>query len=224
MRQTKSYALSNIFNILSQNDLHFLQSHTNFIKIKRGQVLFQAGDESRTLYAVAHGVFKSTYNTQDGQVITKRIIIPGELIGFRELCKTSTHHHTCTALEDSGVFVINKGAILSLIKTKPDVGLHFIGLFSDELIRMETMFEAFLTKSAKQKLATLLYDFYRKFKATHSNSFVSPLQRKDIAELIGITPETVSRVLHELKAEKILELQGKSFTVLDIEALKNYAR
>lgn len=222
MRQTKSYTLSSIFNILSQNDLQFLQSHTNFIKLKRGQVLFRAGDNAHTLYAVAHGFFKSTYHTQDGQVITKRIIIPGELIGFRELCSTSAHHHTCTTLEDGGVFAINKAAILTLIKTKPEIGLHFISLFSNELIRMETMFEAFLTKSAKQKLAMLLLDFYQKFKPTHSNSFASPLQRKDIAELIGLTPETVSRVLRDLKHEKVLELQGKFFTVLDVEALKNY--
>lgn len=222
MRQIKSYTLSNIFSILSPNDLHFLQLHTNFIKLKRNQILFRSGDESHILYAVAQGYFKSTYTTQDGQVVTKRMIIPGELIGFRELYQETAHHHTCVALDDSGVFAIQKNAILSLIKTKPEVGLHFLGLFSQELIRIETMFESYFTKSAKQKLVLLLVDFYQKFKLSHSNSFTSPLQRKDIAELIGITPETVSRILRELKNEKILELQGKSFTVLDFEALKTY--
>lgn len=222
MRQSKSYTLSNIFNILSPNELQFLQLHTNFIKIKRNQTLFRADDTSLTLYAVAHGYFKSTYMTQNGRIVTKRIILPGEIIGFRELCTESVHHHTCMALEDSGVFAINKNAILSLIKTRPEFGLYLIHLFTTELIRVETMLESLITKSAKQKLALLIDYFYQKFKSVDSASFKSPLQRKDIAELIGVTPETVSRTLRELKEEKILKLQGKSFTVLDAEALKNY--
>lgn len=222
MKHFTTYTLSEIFATFSPEELQFLQSHTTILKLKRNQPLFLAGDKPTALYAVASGCLKNVRETQAGQSIITRIVGPGKIVGLRELFVEFVYHRTCISLEDTTVFAINQNAIIALIKKNTNVGFHFIRLFSSELTRIENMLESLLNKSSKKRLASIMYDFFLMFAKTGSKTFVSPLQRKDIAELAGMTPETVSRALHEFKKSKILQTQGKYFIVLDAEALKNY--
>jgi len=222
MKDVKTYLLLKIFNDFSIEDLHFLAKRTNCLSIKQNKPLFISGESSKFLYAVLSGSLKITREDSSGHVIITRIVGPTKMVGLREFFENYTYSRSCFALEDTEILAIHHDSIMTLMKKNAKVSLHFIALFSNELTRMEEMLESYMNRSAKKRLSAIIYEFFEMFSTKNSNDFKSPLKRKDIAELAGMTPETVSRILYHLKKAKILETTGKYFKVLDPKALKNY--
>lgn len=222
MKHVKNYLLSQIFNDFTAQDIEFLEKRTNVLKLKRGQPLFLAGDTSEYLYAVLSGSLKILRENNAGHSVITRIVGPKKLVGLREFFANFIYIRSCLSLEDSEILAIHHDAIMTLMKRNTTVSMHFIKLFATELKRMEDMLESHLNRSAKKRLSGILYDFYQMFSKKHSKSFRSPLKRKDLAELAGMSPETVSRILNELKVLKILQTSGRNFVILDPQALKRY--
>ncbi len=222
MKHVKTYLLLQIFKDFQVEDLQFLEKCTTVVKLKGGQPLFLAGDTSKYLYAVLSGCLKIVRENTGGGAVITRIVGPKKLVGLREFFANFLYVRSCLALEDTKVLAIRHDAITTLLNRNAQVGLHFIKLLATELTRMENTLESHLNRSAKRRLAGILYDFYQMFAKKGSKSFKSPLKRKDLAELAGMTPETVSRILNELKKHKILETSGKNFVILDPTSLHTY--
>jgi CRP-like cAMP-binding protein len=70
------------------------------------------------------------------------------------------------------------------------------------------------------RVATVIHELFQIFGDENKDTFDPPLNRKDIAELADVTPETVSRAIAELKKAGILEVRGASFRIADLALLK----
>ena len=113
--------------------------------------------------------------------------------------------------------------VLTLIKRNPAVALQFMKIFCNELARMEKRIESDLYRPAKNRVASVIFELYNLFSEEGATSFEPPLNRRDIAELADVTPETVSRSIAEFRLAGMLETQGAMFTILDVNALQNEA-
>lgn len=218
-----TYTIRRLFPSLSEDDLAIFQENSSIIKLKRGQNLFIAGDSPRSIYGVANGCLKIIREGSEGESVITRIARAGTIVGIREVFGEFKYSRTSVALKDSEVFSIDKNMVLDLIQRNPAVSLQFMKIFCNELARMEKRIESDLYRPAKNRVASVIYELYNLFSEEGVTTFEPPLNRRDIAELADVTPETVSRSIADFKQSGILETQGSTFTIVDVNALQNEA-
>ncbi|MES2614460.1 MAG: Crp/Fnr family transcriptional regulator [Bdellovibrionota bacterium] len=218
-----TYTIRRLFPSLSDADLAIFQENSSIIKLKKGQNLFIAGDSPRSIYGVANGCLKIIREGQEGESVITRIARAGTIVGIREIFGEFKYSRTSVALKESEVFSIDKDMVLTLIQRNPAVSMQFMKIFCTELARMEKRIESDLYRPAKNRVASVIFELYNLFSEEGATTFEPPLNRRDIAELADVTPETVSRSIAELRQAGMLETQGSTFTILDVNALQNEA-
>lgn len=223
-KKTKgTFTIRRLFPSLCDQDLSIFQENSSIIKLKRGQNLFIAGDIPRSIYGVANGCLKIVREGQEGESVITRIARAGTIVGIREVFGEFKYSRTSVALKDSEVFSIDKDLVLTSIQRNPAVAMQFMKIFCNELARMEKRIESDLYRPAKNRVASVIYELYNLFADEGASTFEPPLNRREIAELADVTPETVSRAIAEFKQSSILETQGSTFNILDVNALQNEA-
>lgn len=222
-RPKGTYTLRRLFPSLDALALKRLEAHASVVRIRKGQNLFIAGDLPRSIYAVANGCGKIVRESPEGDSVITRIVRAGDIVGIREVFGEFKYSRTSVALKESEVFSIEARAIVELMQEFPSVSLQFMKIFSNELARMERRIESDLYRPARARVASVIYELFTAFSDDGCLSFEPPLNRKDIAELADVTPETVSRALAEFRASGIIETSGHVFHLKDLNALINEA-
>ena len=210
-----TYTLRRLFPSLSEEDITRLGEHSSVIRLRKGQNLFISGDAPRSIYGVANGCLKIVRESTEGESVITRIVRPGHIVGIREVFGEFKYGRTSVALKDSEVFAIDARATVELIQRAPGISLQFMKIFCNELARMEKRIESDLYRPAKSRVASVIHELFTVFADEGQNSFEPPLNRRDIAELADVTPETVSRAIAEFRLAGILETQGASFNLID---------
>jgi CRP-like cAMP-binding protein len=218
-----TFTIRRLFPSLSEEDLIIFQDNSSIIKLKKGQNLFISGDSPRSIYGVANGCLKIIREGPEGESVITRIARAGTIVGIREVFGEFKYSRTSVALKDSEVFAIDKEMVVNLIKRNPAVSMQFMKIFCNELARMEKRIESDLYRPAKNRVASVIFELYNLFAEEGVPTFEPPLNRRDIAELADVTPETVSRSIADFKQNGMLETHGSTFTIIDVNALQNEA-
>ena len=218
-----TYTIRRLFPTLPQKEITLFQENSSILRLKKGQNLFISGDSPRSIYAVANGCLKIVREGQEGESVITSISRAGHMFGLQEVFGEFKYFRTAIALKESEVFSFDKDMIINLIQRNPDVALHFMKLLSKALCRMEKRVESDVYRPAKNRVATVLYELYQSFAEEGQLTFETPLNRRDIADLADVTPETVSRAIAELKNASILEANGNTFHIIDLNSLQNEA-
>jgi CRP-like cAMP-binding protein len=218
-----TFTLRRIFPQLKDADLLTIQNTASIMKVRKSQNLFIAGDSPRAIYAVANGCIKIIREGLEGETVITRIVRPGQILGLREVIGEFKYSRTAVALKDSEVFSIDSHSVSSMVQNYPSISIQFMKIFCNELARMEVRIESDLYHSAKSRVASVIYELHTLFADTPAEDnkivFTPPLNRKDIAELADVTPETVSRVIADLRSSQIIETHGSAFHIQDINGL-----
>jgi len=222
-KQKGTFTLRRLFPALNEEELLKIQDSSSVIRLRRGQNLFISGDSPRSIYGVANGCLKIVRESTEGESVITRIVRPGHIVGIREVFGEFKYSRTSVALKDSEVFAIDANAVMVMITRSPAVSLQFMKIFCNELARLEKRIENDLYKPAKSRVASVIHELYTLFADDGQTTFEPPLNRRDIAELADVTPETVSRAIADLKQAGVLETQGAIFHILDVDELLNQA-
>lgn len=222
-RARGTYTLRRLFPSLDELALKKLERDTSVVRLRRGQNLFIAGDKPRSVYAVANGCMKIVRENADGDSVITRIVRSGDIVGIREVFGEFNYGRTSVALKDSEVFSIDAQATQALIRESSAIALQFMKIFCTELARMERRIESDLYRPARSRVAAVVYELYQIFAPEGELSFEPPLNRREIAELADVTPETVSRSLAEFRNAGLVDARGSVFHIREPMALCNEA-
>jgi CRP/FNR family transcriptional regulator len=195
------------------------------VRIKRGASLYRSGDAFKSLYAIWLGSVKSTVASDDAREQITGLHMAGEVIGFDGL---GTGSHVCgaVALEDSELCVFPYSRIEEIVASVPALGRHLHRLMGREIARKHGLMLMLGTMSADERLATFLLDLADRFEARgySSREFVLRMTRAEIGSFLGITLETVSRVLSQFARDGWIDLFGvKQVRITDREQLRRLA-
>ncbi|RUO25683.1 transcriptional regulator FNR [Aliidiomarina minuta] len=200
----------------------------NIIERKRpyhkGELIFQAGEPLRSLYAVRSGSFKSYSVSNDGDAQITAFHLPGDLIGFDSV-HSSTYCSFSEALETSMVCEIPYANLETLSDQLPLLRRQVMRLMSSEISADKQLMSLLNNKSAEQRLATFLLDFSERFRSRglSSREFRLSMTRAEIGNFLGLTVETVSRLLSKLHRESCITVDGKFIFLKDSPRLQDIA-
>jgi CRP/FNR family transcriptional regulator len=180
-------------------------------KIARGEALIWAGDEAALCGNLLSGVLKMTASTADGREQTVGLLFPSDFVGrpFK-----GASHYTMTALTDAELCFFPKEPFAQLLEEHPDMERQLLERTFAALDEARDRMLMLARKSASEKIAGFLLDMASRARDACSAAvggpitFDLPLTRGEMAELLGLTIETVSRQMTKLKAEGIIALPG----------------
>ncbi|WP_087504679.1 FNR family transcription factor [Neiella marina] len=188
--------------------------------IHKGDELFKAGDNLKSLYAIRSGSVKSYTITENGEEQITGFHLAGDLVGFDAISRD--HHPSfAEALETSMVCEIPFETLDDLCGKMPKLRQQIMRLMSTEIGSDQNMLLLLSKKSAEERLASFIYELSRRFgeRGFSSREFRLTMTRGDIGNYLGLTVETISRLLGRFQKSGMIAVQGKYITVLDTESL-----
>lgn len=182
----------------------------------KADMLFEAGQNQRCLYAIRTGSFKTFTLTEQGEQQITGFHLPGDIVGFDGLSKQ--HHPSyAEALETAMVCEIPLPNLETLLDQLPRLRQQMMRLMSQDIQADQQMMLLLNRKTAEQKLATFLSQLAQRYasRGFSGSEFRLTMTRSDIGNYLGLTVETISRLLSKLDKEQLILVNGKLITILD---------
>ena len=189
--------------------------------LKRGEVLFHAGDRFEALYAVRTGFFKTRISSEDGRDQVTGFQMAGELLGLDDI---SEDRHSCdaVALEDSQVCQIPYSRLEELSLQVTDLQRQFHRVMSREIVRDQGVMLLLGGMRAEARLAAFVLNLTQRLQARgfSGTSLVLRMTREEIGSYLGLKLETVSRAFSRFQEDGLLEVKQRDIRVLNEPGLR----
>ncbi len=177
--------------------------------LKKKECLFSEGEEGSAFYLLGSGRITLYTSSKEGKTVVVKIVKRGEVFGEVVVFERSRYPVTAVAAVPSLVFIIPKLQFLCLMKDD---------VFRDEYIRELIKKQRYLVERIKYLTVNDTQERLLKFIAEHAGSDGSAninMSKKELAEYLGTTPETLSRIIKALTGRNKLFCKGRIIKVLN---------
>ncbi len=181
-------------------------------------ILFFEGEKGDTIYYLISGLIKLSRTNPEGKETVVHFVHAGELFAEILFYMENRYPVTATVLNHAVLLGISAGKMSQLLEESPRFTMRIIGLLARRLQYFVTMVEQLVNSDVRQRFIAYLLHIAEERK---SMRFLLPVPKGELAALLGTTPETFSRLLRQLASEKIIEIQGKEITLLQIPEKKD---
>lgn len=185
------------------------------------QYLYQQDDKCQSLFVVKTGSFRSFIYSEDGAEQTIGFYLPGELMGFDGF-QHGRFASSSIALETSKVCELPLSQLNELCRLIPSLQSQMLRFLGKEIESDHNQILLLGHRSAKEKMVTFLLRLSHRYNALgfSKTEFNLTMKRQDIANFLGITNETVSRLLAELNHQGIITINRRNVKINNMDSLK----
>jgi CRP/FNR family transcriptional regulator, cyclic AMP receptor protein len=209
-----------LFCNLSAAALQKLNTIKSTAQYPKSAVLFMEGQAPRGVFVLCGGKAKLSTTSSDGKTIITKLSESGDVLGLNANISNRPYEVTAEMLEPSQASFIPRDALLQFLRENGDVALRVAQqLSSNYYTAHEEIRTLGLTSSTSEKFAKFLLE--RSHAAPNPAEFRLTLTHEEIAEMIGTTRETVSRLFADFKKKQWLHIKGTTLTVTNKPALEN---
>jgi CRP-like cAMP-binding protein len=199
---------------LAKRDFSFHpEEFTRLIAYEKGQTLFQEGNAAHGYYLICSGRIKLARRSPSGKRTLLEILGPGDIVG---LAKNGRYRLYAEALETSKVGYIEQKDFGHLVARHPHLATALIEKLTDELARLQERLYTTTQSGARTKLAYLLLELAADFgRETPEGTIIDlRLSQAQLAEMTGLTRETVSSMLNAFVEKGWIKSQGRKIVIL----------
>jgi len=180
------------------------------------KVLFHEGDPGGSMAVILSGQVKVSAFSAGGKECVLSFVGPGEVLGEITLLDGGPRTATCTALEDTRVFLLARKDFLPVLEHNPAAALHIIDVLCGRLRDTSRMVEDAAFLAAGPRLARAI------LRLTAANS-VMKLPQSTLGAHVGLMRESVNRQLRAWQEEGVIASSDEGVTVLKKEVLEQIA-
>ncbi len=194
--------------------------HSN--RYTRGNVLFYQGNEPFALFFICSGRVKLVRAEDGGRHQIVRIIRAPNFLGERSLVAGEPYAATAEVMDEARICVIDSARFFRAWADRPELARMIARQLAAKLGEMEAHATDLSMRTIRERLAKHLC--VESDVASKRNLFDLSETRQEIAELLGTSPEVISRAISELEQKKLIEVSGRRVRVLDEKRLRRVAR
>ena len=190
-------------------------------------VLFVEGQTPRGAYEICSGRVKLSTTSRDGKVLILRMAEAGELLGLSAVISNEAYVFTAETAGPCHINFIEREALLRLMERNGEIGLRSAQVLSREYQSMyRDVHDLVLARSSSGRLARLLLSWSPSLQHETAKTEIrirSSLTHEEMAQMIGASRETVTRLLSELKKKELIRLEGSTLVIRNRSALEALA-
>ena len=188
--------------------------------LQRGDQLFEAGETMDTLFVLRSGCVKTWTLTEEGEEQIVRFHLSGEILGMNAI-GSGSHSCTATALDTASVCPLPYEWLQHLADRVPEINHRLYRVMSNELSFEHRMLSLFGNRSAPRRVALFLIHLSESLqdRGFSSHEFNLSMARREIANYLGLSVETVSRTFSNFHNSGLLEVDGRQIRVQNLPGL-----
>ncbi|MRT94739.1 Crp/Fnr family transcriptional regulator [Ancylomarina sp. 16SWW S1-10-2] len=203
------------FSSLSGPDVSTIINNCTILDFKKNENIIKKGSFATHIHYVLSGLAKINI-VSDGRNNTIRTASEFQFLGLSHAFCYKTYHISVTAIESTRVLLIDIEVFKQLIKTNGSFAMSIIETISKTSHRQVKRMAMYTNKRVEGSLATFLLHYARK---AESKIFKLPFSRREIAETIGYSRESVIHTFSKFNKANIIKVEDKSVELLDIDLL-----
>jgi CRP-like cAMP-binding protein len=208
---------------LTKNELVHLSDCKTSRTIKKGEVIFEEGENVNGIFCIKDGVCKLTKLSPNGKDHIVKLVTKGELLGQRSMISEEPVNLSAVALEDMEVCFIPKTEVMSFFDKNNQFSMNVMKTICGDLKEADDHMVNLAQKTVKERLAETLLYLHDTFGKNEDNTLKIQLSRDELASMIGTATESCIRLLSDFKKLGLIELTGKKILLKDISKLKKLA-
>jgi CRP/FNR family cyclic AMP-dependent transcriptional regulator len=190
-----------------------------------GAILFVEGQMPRGAFVLCSGKVKLSTTSRYGKVLVLKIVDPGEMVGLSAVISGEAYEITAETLGPCLVNFVERDGLLRLMERSGELGLRSAQAVSREFqYAYREIHELVLARSSSGKLARLLLSCVASREAEIRELRIqAPVTHEEMAQRIGASRETVTRLLSQLKKRDLIRLDGSTLVITNRTALEAMA-
>lgn len=204
--------------MVPSEDLRQISNQSRSMPLDRRKTLFHQGDEAQNLYVVTSGTLRLYQMLADGRRQVIGFAIPGDLLGFP---MADHNDYSADALDPVYLCQFPRPEFLQLLNRHTHILSALLQVTHDELLRARDQLALISQKNAERKMAQFLLTYRGRQNRADGNSAILPVRipQADIADFLGLTIETVNRVLARFMRAKTILVTESGIELLNLPRL-----
>jgi CRP/FNR family cyclic AMP-dependent transcriptional regulator len=188
----------------------------------KGATLFSDGEDANGVYLLCKGRVKLSAYSSDGKALILRIANAGEILGLSAAIGNMPHKATAEILENCQVNFVRKTDFLRFLREHADAGFNALRQLSNNYHAAYTQVCSLgLSSSVGDKLAKLFLNWCEAIHVTDGRVHLKvTFSHEEIAEMIGTSRETVTRLLKDFRQRDLISLKGSDLYINDRRRLE----
>ncbi len=210
-----------LFAPLPAADLGRVLAMSQEHRIMRRETVFSQGDRPNGVYLLTRGRMKLLFRGSGRRSIILAFVGPGEAFGYPALMAGTPHTHAAQAVVESSVLAWDADFLDGLLQRYPAITKNALRLAARQVQDSWSRLYTFVTEPVARRLARALLRLGQA--ARHGKAAVVPIMQQDLAELLGTTPSTLSRILGKWEARGLVAAGRERIAVLHPEGIVRLA-
>ena len=209
---------SPLFSVLTESELELINCNKRHVIFKKGEVIVKQGAPMSHVISFTSGIAKVYIESSGDRNLVLQFIKPTNFLGAPGIFADQIHYSTVAAVESSSVCFIDLNIFKRVIKENSKFAESFMELISWNGIFNYERFICLTHKNIHGRLADSL--IYLHEKIFNDKDYNISISRQDMAELTGMSKDSVIRTLKELHEDNVINIEKGYLKVIDMDKLK----
>ena len=210
-----------LFDGLPQGQTALLAAHSQGRYLNKGEMLFQKGDAANGFYLVVYGQVKLAFPSLSGNEKVVDVIGPSQSFGEAVMLAQRPYPVFAQAIIDTLLIHVTKDVVFDLLENDPAFARRMlIGLAMHNHSLVHDIESYTLRSSAQRVIGYLLQHCPSDGNCEDRIEIILPTSKQITASRLNLTPETLSRILHDLAEAGLIEMQGKRISINNPQRLR----
>ncbi|MCK9285201.1 MAG: Crp/Fnr family transcriptional regulator [Rhodocyclaceae bacterium] len=210
-----------LFQALSPQQLAQIALGVRELRLSKGDVLFRRGDPTLGLHVVVFGQVKLAISSAQGNEKVVEIIGPRQSFGEAVMFLERPYPVTAEALVDTLLLHVARENVNDLLTADPSFSRAMLAGLSFRLHSLIQDVESYSMRSSTQRVVGYLLQLCPEDPEAKVE-LVLPTSKLVIASRLNLTPETLSRVLHDLSRNQLIEVDGRTIRIPSVRRLREF--
>jgi len=212
-----------LFSSLKDEELDAINRVSFVKKYPKDMMILLADEEGDTLFIIIKGKVKITAFSENGKEVIFSIMTESDFFGDMSLLDGKPRSASVVAMEDAELCLLRRDDFNRLIEQYPGIALKLLNELTSRLRRADERIESLALLDVSGRIAGILLQLAEESgKRTPDGGVIirSRPTHQELANMVGTTRETVTRILNQMEHKNYIVMLGKSVTILNTETLK----
>ncbi len=213
-----------IFQGLEDKDVSLIEDIVVVRRYKKNMIVFMEAEPGEALFFIIAGKVKIYKLAEDGREQILHILKEGDVFAEIVFIDRGNYPATAQVLEDSQIGMIRNDDFEKLVRQNPDIALKLLRVMTYRLRQAQIQIRDIALKDTYGRVAGMLLMLGKEHGVKNDEGLKIDLalSRQELANLIGTTRETVTRILSDFNKSKVIRLERQEILILDEKKLRSW--
>jgi DNA-binding response OmpR family regulator len=217
--QTKEGLKEEVGELRSLNDLkNYFEDNGKSFRFSKESFIYKEGNNSNYIYLISSGLIKCHKLDEQGKQLTTALYKEDDLFGYTSFTQNLAYQESATAIQESELVGLSKKALANVLNKNHKVTLELIALLTKDLAVVKDQLLQMAYSSVSKKTANTILKFAEKLNQKPEDQI--KISRSDLASVAGIATETLIRTMSSFKKQGLIEIEGRTIRILNLEKLR----